>query len=145
MKRDLVHREIEKHVNIGDMPVWLRQRVRRFIKVDRLDQLPIKDHAIVSFKKAGVPLDHYGTIENGSIFVSEPYRRVDDDWSNAKAFAETIMCHLIITEESEHEPPYTIRLAFLPMLSMFDHLNPKVVIQPIQYDPSRTSRKPPEK
>lgn len=146
MKRYIVPSEIEKHVKRGDVPAWLSRRARKLIKFDRLDpQLPNKDHAIKCFAKARILLDHYGTIENGSIFVIEPYGRIDDDWSNAESFAETIMCDLIITEESEHEPPHTIRLAFLPMLSMFDYLNPKVVIQPFQYDPSRTSRKPPEK
>jgi hypothetical protein len=136
-------REVKKHVNLKDIPVWFRQRVRKFLKGE--SRYSIKDNARLSLQKLGILLDHWGTIENGTILVSEPYLRIEDDTSKAKAYAESIHCDLVVSAESEWYPPSTIRLAFLPRPLFERLLDPKVIVPLSEYDPSRTSREPKEK
>jgi hypothetical protein len=139
----MISTKTKKHVNLKDIPVWLRQRVRKFLKGD--PRKSIKENASLSLQRLGLLLDHWGSIENGSIFVSEPYLRIEDDTSKAKAFAESIHCDLVVSAESEWCPPSTMRLAFLPRLLCEGFLDPKVIVPLSEYDPSRTSSKPKEK
>lgn len=144
--RELMPKETQEktpHVNPGDIPVWLGRRARRL--PNNNPGQSIKQNALSSFYKAGIELDHWGTVHEGSIFVSEPYYRITDDHSKAKAFAESIHCKLVVSSESYHCPGRTIRLAFLPEPLFERLLDPKVFTPLSEYDPSLTSRKQVEK
>jgi hypothetical protein len=60
--------------------------------------------------------DHWGTtFLNGQFVpVSEPYLRLEDDFTEVRAAAEMLDCNLVIGEKSHWYPGKTIRLAFLP-------------------------------
>lgn len=135
-------KEAKRYVNPGDIPVWLRQRTRRL--PNNSPRQSIKENALSSFRRAGIELDHWGSVHEGSIFVIEPYRRITDDWSKAEVFAESIHCNLVVSPESYHCPGRTIRLAFVPQLLFERFLDPKVVTPLSEYDPIRTSREPKE-
>ena len=132
----------ERHVTRNDIPVWLRQRAAQIyqIRPATVDKGSRRRELCKSQSYA----HHHGTIENGSIFVIEPYGRLGDDWSRAKAYAESIHCDLVISEESYHYPPKTIRLAFVPRLLFERLLDPKVITPLSEYDPTCTSHKPEE-
>lgn len=61
-------------------------------------------------------LDHQGsTLMDGvAFFVSEPYYRIYDDFSEVEQFAKDLDCRLVVSEDSCHYPGHTIRLAFMP-------------------------------
>jgi len=61
-------------------------------------------------------LDHEGTteIDGETYFVSEPYFRVGDDFSELERFLNKMDCELISDPKSYWYPGHTIRLIFKP-------------------------------
>jgi len=59
-------------------------------------------------------LDHDGTtvIDGEEVFVSEPYFRVEDDFSELECFLDKIDCELVVDPKSYWYPGHTIRLIF---------------------------------
>lgn len=86
-------------------------------------------------------LDHWGSIKNGTEFVSEPYLR-DDQLRAAMQFADAVGLQLHISAVSEWNPPSTVRLIFSVPEPISPPL-PKQATQPSESPLSRPTDSPP--
>lgn len=114
-KRIAEYRKLMKptHVKLHHIPRWMvrllaaavRKAGRRYYRGDMHMAIHAMGFECVRF------MDHWGSIERGTIFVSEPYPYVGM-CGDVERFAELIGCEVIIGAVSEWNPPYTIRLEF---------------------------------
>lgn len=101
------------HVRLYHEPAWLKKLIRQRLRMAGT-RVPPGANVWVLCRAMGVDphfLDHWGTVENGRVFVSEPYLSTQD-MKHAIVFSELLGLNLDIDAASEWNPPSTIRLSF---------------------------------
>jgi hypothetical protein len=99
-----------KRVRKEHIPQWLKTRMRCYL---RAQGKPYGDFysAVVGIVGSFSFLDHYGTIDSGNVFVSEPYL-LPQHVILAEAFASRLGILFSIDANSYHFPGRTTRLRF---------------------------------
>ena len=104
------------HVKRGHIPRWVTQRLAAAVR--KAGQRYYKGELHVALRKIGFTsggnfLDHWGSVDRGTFFVSEPYPYYGI-LQDAVKFAELLDCAVTVDARSEYNPPGTIRLEFVP-------------------------------
>ena len=105
-------------VRLHHEPRWIKQRISAAIKLLSLRRAyPGEDVGVWRFVEmlGENPswIDHWGSIESGVAFVSEPYFNIDHT-SSVLAFANALDLRCDVSSVSWWNPPSTTRLVFRP-------------------------------
>ena len=102
-------------VRLGDVPAWLQRRlVKAFGNPLKLrGGLAILNHAVeVHFGGGNFWLDHFVTVDDGQVFVAEPFEVEPSTIALLDTFAERLGVGFRISANSWWQPGKTIRLEF---------------------------------